>query len=75
MFDLSTKELLTNFEWQPRPSLSPSLKLREGPEVQHRTHKWLLDLLQRAGEEDEADDAAKVFDVPEISVEVRLTNR
>ena len=75
VFDLSTKELLTNFEWQPRPSLSPSLKLREGPEVQHRTHKWLLDLLQRAGEEDEADDAAKVFDVPEISVEVRLTNR
>ena len=78
VFDLSTKELLTGFEWQPRPSLSPShtyLKLREGPQVQQRSFKWLLELLQRAGEEDEADEAARVFDVPEISVEVRLTNR
>ena len=78
VFDLSTKELLTGFEWQPRPSLSPShtyLKLREGPQVQQRSFKWLLELLQRAGEEDETDEAAKVFDVPEISVEVRLTNR
>jgi len=51
------------------------LKLREGPQVQQRTFKELLELLQRAGEEDEAEDAAKVFNVPEISVEVRLTNR
>jgi energy-coupling factor transporter ATP-binding protein EcfA2 len=78
VFDLSTKELLTGFEWQPRPSLSSShtyLKLREGPQVQQRTFKELLELLQRAGEEDEAEDAAQVFNVPEISVEVRLTNR
>ena len=78
LFDLATKELVTDFEWEPQPAYGPMdtapLKLREGPEVQNRTYKELLELLQRAGEEDEADGTA-VFEVPEISVEVRLTNR